>query len=191
MLRLEDSPPSSQTNLLASPSSPMGTRGFSASASPLTSAPLTSTSLDFMSLVSPSSPGAGAAGGCAVGSPGPSTSFATASPQNTSSNPSLHKQTASARTSASPRSATTQPDGQADPVQEEVSVKNYLDQSMRVSSVGHKICPHCNSLVDKRIFKRHVLSHNEQELQLRCDLCGLKQTRFDNLLRHKKMSCPR
>ena len=168
----------------------MGASAHQMDCAHLAPSPLASTSL--ARLASHSSPGFG------IGSPKPSTSFASQGSVETLQSTSMRRPPPSPAASQSPSShrppaAAVPPPSQPESVAIEeqggdVIEQGHLEQSMTVS-VAHKICPHCYVLVDKRSFKRHLLRHGEP-LQLQCDLCGLKQSRYDALLRHKRV-CPR
>ena len=66
-----------------------------------------------------------------------------------------------------------------------------VEQSLSVEK-AFRICPECNSKVDKRIFKRHLEAHDDSTSTLfKCDLCEEPFTLASNLMRHKSQRCPR
>ena len=66
-----------------------------------------------------------------------------------------------------------------------------VEQSLSVEK-AFRICPECNSKVDKRIFKRHLEAHDDStSTRFKCDLCEEPFTRVSSLMRHKSQRCPR
>ena len=66
-----------------------------------------------------------------------------------------------------------------------------VEQSLSVEK-AFRICPECNSKVDKRIFKRHLEAHDDSTSTLfKCDLCEEPFTHASSLMRHKSQRCPR